>query len=340
MPGITGFWPGLEKALAGEPSFRLKQAQKAVFRDLIEDWKEATVFPLALRKKLSEECLLKIAAETSVSNDKMTIKALLWLKDGLRVETVLMRYPSGRNTICVSSEVGCPLACSFCATGKMGFKRNLEVLEIIEQVLFFARYLKKLGERVTNIVFMGMGEPFLNYDNVISAIRVLNDKNGLNIGARHISISTVGVAGGIEKLTKEPLQINLAISLHASNDKLRSEIVPANKAHSLEAFLGVVDDYLKETKRKVMFQYIMIKGVNDSPNLARELVNLLRRFKKSLFMVNLIAYNPTGIFKPSSPEQIKEFKRVLEEQGIEVTERYRFGRGIKAACGQLAGQNN
>ncbi|MDP2926829.1 MAG: 23S rRNA (adenine(2503)-C(2))-methyltransferase RlmN [bacterium] len=326
----------LEKVLKEEPNFRLKQAKKAVFFDLIENWQEATVLPLALREKLSEVVPLKIEAETSVSNDEKTVKALLWLKDGLRVETVLMRYPSGRNTICVSSEVGCPLNCSFCATGKMGFKRNLESFEIIEQVLFFARYLKKLSERVTNIVFMGMGEPFLNYDKVMAAIRILNSKDGLNIGARHISISTVGVEGGINKLTKEPLQINLAISLHAPNDELRTRIVPANKAHSLKAFLDAVDNYLKETKRKVMFQYIMIKGVNDSPDLAGELINLLRRFKKSLFMVNLILYNPTGVFEPSEKEQIKKFRQVLEEQGIEVTERYRFGRGIKAACGQLA----
>ena len=173
----------------------------------------------------------------------------------------------------------------------------------------------------------------------MAAIRILNSKDGLNIGARHISISTVGVEGGINKLTKEPLQINLAISLHAPNDELRTRIVPANKAHSLKAFLDAVDNYLKETKRKVMFQYIMIKGVNDSPDLAGELINLLRRFKKSLFMVNLILYNPTGVFEPSEKEQIKKFRQVLEEQGIEVTERYRFGRGIKAACGQLASKD-
>lgn len=324
----------LQKALAGEPAFRLKQAQKAVFQDLIEDWNEATVFSFALKKKLSENCPLEIKAETLVADDKKTVKALITLQDNLKIETVLMRYP-GRNTVCVSSEVGCPLGCSFCLTGKQGFKRNLETEEIVEQVLFFNRYLKRSGERVGSLVFMGMGEPFLNYDSVLGAIRILNDKDAFNIGARHISISTVGVLAGIKKLSQEALQVNLALSLHAPNDGLRTEIMPVNRSYPLEQILAAVEDYIKKTRRKVMFEYIMIKGLNDSLILAQELALLLGRFSGLPHLVNLIAYNPTGIFEPAGKEQIGKFREVLESQGIEVTERYRFGRGIKAACGQL-----
>lgn len=324
----------LEKTLLGEPSFRLNQAKKAVFQDLIGNWQQVSVLPLALRQRLAAECSLEIRAETFVSDNKETVKALIALNDGLKIETVLMRHKD-RNTICVSSMVGCPLACEFCATGKMGFKRNLTADEIVEQVLFFNRYLKKEKQKVNSVVFMGMGEPFLNYDNVLGAIRVLNGREYFSIGARHISISTVGVVEGIRKLTEESLQVNLAISLHAPNDGLRTKIMPVNKKYPLEQLLAAVKQYLAKTKRKVMFEYIMIKGVNDAPELARELIRLLLVLPKSWFMVNLISYNPTGIFKPASGDRIKEFRQILETHGIETTQRYRFGRGIKAACGQL-----
>jgi 23S rRNA (adenine2503-C2)-methyltransferase len=240
-----------------------------------------------------------------------------------------------RNTVCVSSQVGCALGCLFCATGKMGFKRNLEVFEIVEQVLFFARYLKKTKDKVTNVVFMGMGEPFLNYGNVLGAIKILNDKEGFNLGARKFSISTVGITEGIEKLAEEKLQINLAISLHASNNKLRSNLIPANKKYGIEKILKKVNEYIKKTNRKVMFEYLMIKDLNDSNESAKELAFLM---EKPLYFVNLISYNPTGDFQPSSKETIQKFKSILEKEGVYVTERYRFGREIKAACGQLAGK--
>ena len=325
----------IEKVLKNEPSFRLKQARKAVFQDLTDDWNEATVLPLALRKKLSEDCSLKINGEVLTSTDSKTAKALITLEDGLRVETVLMRY-SDRNTICVSSMVGCPLACEFCATGKMGFKRNLTANEIIEQVLFFNRYLKKFSQRINSAVFMGMGEPFLNYDSVMTAIKVLNGKDGFNIGARHISISTAGIIEGIKKLTEEKLQVNLAISLHAPNDILRSKIMPVNKKYALASVLTAVEEYAEKTRRKVMFEYIMIQGVNDGIEQAGELIRLLSNFRKSLYMINLIMYNPTGFLKPSKKESIDNFRKILEEVGVEVVERFRFGQGIHAACGQLA----
>ena len=328
----------LEKALKGEPDFRLKQIKRAIFKDLVNDWDKIMVLPLTLRQKLNQELSLEIKAEVFTSNDNKTIKALIDLKDGLKTETVLMRY-SDRNTACLSSMVGCPLACEFCATGKMGFKRNLTIGEIIEQVLFFNRFLKNENQKVNSIVFMGMGEPFLNYDNVLGAIRILNDEDYFNIGARHISISTVGIIEGIEKLAKESLQVNLAISLHAPNKELRSKIMPINKKYSLIEVLEDVENYLKVTRRKVMFEYVMIKDVNDSLENAKELAILLSGLKSSIFMVNLISYNPTGIFKASSSERIKNFKAVLEKSNIEVVQRYKFGVSIKAACGQLASGN-
>lgn len=323
----------LEKLLTGEPKFRLKQIKKAVFQDLIIDWSEATNLPLSLREELKAECSLKIKAEPYPSKDNQTEKALIHLSDGQKIEAVLMKHKDDRRTVCVSSQVGCPLNCSFCATGKMGFIRNLTRDEILTQVLFFARNLKNQNEKLTNIVFMGMGEPFLNYENVIAATRVLNDKEGFSLGARHISISTAGITEGINKLAEEKLQVNLAISLHAPNDELRSQLMPVNKKYPLKKVLEAVDDYIKKTNRRVMFEYLMIDKVNDSEKEARELARLM---KKPLYFVNLINYNPTGKFVPSPATAVKKFKEILEKNKVAVTERFRFGRDIKAACGQLA----
>ena len=325
-----------EKLFNKQPKYRFGQAKTAIFQDLIQDWQEAATLPLSLREELNKKCPLEISAKTFVSEDKNTIKALLTLKDGFKIETVLMRHKDKRNTVCVSSQVGCPLNCSFCATAKIGFKRDLKTWEIVEQVLFFARYLKKIKEKVTNIVFMGMGEPFLNYQNVIGAIKILNDKEGFNLGARHFSISTVGIVEGIEKLAKEKLQINLAISLHTSNDELRLKLMPINKKYPIKKIFNAVDDYIDNTRRRVMFEYIMINNLNDSKEHAKALAQLM---KKPLYFVNLIPCNPTGILKPSSSLRIKEFKEILEKKGVMVTRRYRFGQDIKGACGQLVAKD-
>jgi len=329
----------LQAILINEPTYRFKQAQKAIFVDLITDWQEATNLPQNLRQKLNQEFPLEIKAKILVAKTKESQKALLTLSDNLKIETVLLKHDDGRNTVCVSSQVGCPLGCLFCATGKMGFERNLTAWEIVGQVLFFARELKKKGERVSNLVFMGMGEPFLNYDNVLLAIKILNDKNGLNIGARHISISTIGITEGIKKLANEKLQVNLAISLHAPNNELRTKIVPMNQEYPLASIFKILDFYIKKTNRQVMFEYLMINDFNDSENQALELVDLLKKLKKSLFVINLIAYNPTQGFQPSPSWKIKKFKDILIKSKIKVTERYRFGQDIKAACGQLAGES-
>jgi len=329
----------LPKVLEALPKYRIRQAKEAIFQKLIPDWNKATFLPLSLREELNQKCPLDIKAETLVSKKKDSVKARITLEDGLLIETVLMRHKDGRNTVCVSSQVGCPLGCSFCATGKMGFKRNLTPMEIAEQVIYFGRYLKKGGKKVTNVTFMGMGEPFLNYDNVMKAARIINAKDKLGIGARNISISTAGIIEGIEKFEKEGTQINLAISLHAPYNELRSKLMPINKRYHLERVLSAVDDYIKKTKRQVMFEYLLIKDVNDTEACAKELARIM---KKPLYYVNLILYNQIrgSEFKPSTSERVKKFKEILKKNKVVFSQRFRFGEDIKAACGQFAGEKN
>lgn len=311
-------------------NFRDKQINHAVYKELIDDWQKATSLPKELRNKLNKERPLEIKASLFESfNSK---KALIYLEDNNAIESVLMQY-QGRNSVCVSSQIGCPMACKFCKTGAMGLIRNLTSSEIVNQVLFFARLLKKSGQKVDNVVFMGMGEPFLNYDNVISAIKILNDKDKFNLGARHISISTCGIIKGIEKLSQEKIQVNLALSLHAPNSKARSKLMPINNKQPLPLVLKAIRKYITQTNRKVMFEYIMINTVNDSKENALELSRLM---KNPLFMVNLIPYNPTGVFTTSSPQTIQEFKNILIKNGVRATQRFSFGQDINAACGQLA----
>ena len=325
--------------LSGQPKFRFKQVFKAIFVDLITDWNNNTTLPLSLRATLNEECPMEIESEIIGSKNSNAVKALISLEDNLKIETVLMKHEDGRATVCVSSQVGCPLGCGFCATGKMGYKRNLSVSEIVEQVLFWQRYLKESNieqHRVSNVVYMGMGEPFLNYDNVMESAKLINDPNTLNIGARHISISTAGIIGEINKFAKEKMQINLAISLHASNDKLRSMLMPINKKYPLKKLMDAVENYVENRSRQVMFEYVMIDGMNDTEKHAKELVKLMNH---PLYIVNLIHYNSTGVYKPSSADTIKKFENILLSARIKVTHRYRFGVDIDAACGQLAGKS-
>jgi len=327
----------INQILSGEPKYRLTQVNQAIFSDLAEKWGEVSVLPKTLRETLEKECPLEIPAEVSVSSDKDTVKALIRLEDGKFIETVLMRHEDGRNTVCVSSMVGCPMNCAFCATGEMGLMRKLTADEIVTQVLFFARYLKKEGERVGSVVFMGMGEPFLNYDNVMNAVRIMNNKEGFGIGARHISISTCGIFDGIQKLSEEELPLNLAISLHASNDEVRRKLMPVAHGYAIKELMAVIDEYIKKTNRKVMFEYLMINGANDTDEIALELAKLL---KNKLCVVNLIQYNDTGAFVASSHNRMNRFKEILEKNGVQATMRYRFGRDIKGACGQLATGRN
>jgi len=327
-----------------EKPYRLKQIKRAIFVDLVDNWGEITTLPKELRQKLAKVCSFFDLRPEKILNskDNQAIKSLFILQDNLKIESVLMKHIDGRRTVCVSSQAGCPLACKFCATGKQGFKRNLITSEIIDQVLFFARLLKKEKEKITNIVFMGMGEPFLNYNNVLNSIKILNDKEGFNLGARHFSISTAGIVDGIKKLSNEKLQINLAISLHAPNNKLRTELMPINKNYPIEKVILAVKDYIKKTNRRVMFEYLMLDGINDEEIHAKELAIILKKYLDDLpYFVNLISYNPTSYlkFKHSPSKKIKKFKDILESLGIAVTQRYRFGEEINAACGQLSGNN-
>ena len=324
----------LKGAFSAEPKFRLPQAIKAVYEQSVSSWDEATVFSKDMRDRLKKECPLDIKASQVVSKDRKTIKVDFTFGEDV-VEAVLMRY-QGRNTVCVSTQVGCALNCSFCLTGAMGFTRNLTMDEMINQVLYFSRFLKTEGERVTNIVFMGMGEPFNNYDAVIKAITKINDISFFNIGARHISISTSGVVPGIKRLMKEKLQVNLSVSLHASSDEVRDTIMPINKTYPIDTLMKAVREYITRTNRRVMIEYVLIKGVNDSPSQANSLIKLLEKYLGELYFVNIIQFNPTTGLEASDRRTMNVFKRILEKSGISVVERYRFGQDIKAACGQLS----
>ena len=330
----------------GEKPYRLKQIKKAVFCDLINNWDEATTLSKELREEFQKVFLISSLEKLNLleSKNKDSTKAIFKLKDGNIIETVLMRHlnakddtaKAGRNTVCVSSQAGCAMNCGFCATGKMGLKRNLTSEEIIDQVLFFARFLRLSTSNVDNVVFMGMGEPFLNYDNTIEAIRILNDKDGFNLGIRHISVSTCGIAPGIAKFADENFQANLAISLHASDDKTRSQLMPINDTYPLAVLMKAVDDYIKKTNRKVMFEYLLIDGVNDRLEDANNLAKLM---KNSLYHVNLIKYHDTGgALRPSSQKKRTKFFDALKKLGVSVTFRVSFGEDILAACGQLAGK--
>ncbi len=325
-------WENIEDMFKNEPSFRLAQVRKAVFVDLVSSWDEVTVLPKTLREKLGKECPLTIDSQTIFSKDKATVKALITLDDGKKIESVLMRHKDGRNTVCVSSLVGCPMGCTFCATATMGMVRKLSMSEILLQVLYFARMLKKEGERVGSVVFMGMGEPFLNYEAVFDAIRILNSKEALGIGARHISVSTCGILDGIMRMSQEELPVNLAISLHGSNDEVRSHLMPIARTYPIVKLMDTVDEYIQATNRKVMFEYLLVEGVNDKDEHALELGKLL---KGKLCMVNLISYNETGKYTATSEKQITRFKSLLQKAGVEASIRYRFGRDIEGACGQL-----
>jgi len=330
------------------PAFREKQIRQAFFVGLADSWDEVTVLSKDLRDRLKTELIWSSVAEEKVSGNEQSgsIKAALRLVDGELIETVLIKHKDGRNTVCVSSQVGCPLACAFCATGKSGFRRNLTAEEIVDQILYFSRFLKKKGGKVTNIVYMGMGEPFLNYDEVMASIRILNDTEGYNLGARHFSISTCGIVPGIQKLANEKLQVNLALSMHAPTDKLRVQFMPVNKQYNLEQVLKTIDAYIAKTNRRVMIEYLLIDNVNDRAEDAEKLSELLA--VRPLCYANLIPYNEirsdTKVvaagtnFSRSLRPNIKKFAAVLEKNKAKFTIRHSFGGSINAACGQLLGK--
>jgi len=322
-------------AAQGEPSFRARQIFEWIYRGLVADFAAMTNLSLGLREKLAGLAVIQSLSplESVTSADGLTTKTLLQLRDGETIESVLMRY-EGRQSVCISSQVGCALGCPFCATGQGGFKRNLSPGEIVEQVLYSARQLQSQGLAVNNVVLMGMGEPLANYEATWKAIRILNDPRGFRLGARRFTISTAGMVPGIRCMAQEKLEVGLAVSLHAADDVLRNRLVPLNKRYPLAELLAACREYVEQTSRRVSFEYALIQGLNDDPRQARELGQFLRGL---LCHVNLIPLNPTTEcdYRPSARERIMAFRRELNDTGIPNTVRLGRGADIQAGCGQL-----
>ncbi len=325
----------IKQRLSDQPDYRIKQIKNALFNRGVSDWDKVTCLPKKTRRRLKEESPLKIDADMKKSADEKTEKASILLEDGLRVEAVLMKYED-RNTVCVSSQVGCALGCKFCATGKMDVGRDLKAWEMIMQVYLFLSRLPE-EEEVGNIVFMGMGEPFLNYEEVIKAIDYLNDEEGFNIGSRRISVSTAGLPDKIKRFAHDRPQVNLAVSLHAADNETRSQLMPINDRYPLEDLFNSIDEYIEITNRKVMFEYIPFEGINDKKSDIDNLVNLL---SNRLHFINVIPYNPTGFISGVSEDELIDFKNNLRRRGLDAGIRRSFGQDIKGACGQLASNNN
>lgn len=346
----------------GQPAYRARQLYRQLYTQLATAPATMTDLPQALRDRLAAatqiETLELVRLQTA--DDGLTRKALFRIPGGAVVESVLMVYPD-RATVCVSTQAGCAMGCVFCATGRMGLLRNLAAGEIVEQVLWAARELHMLNrpseasavrkqppgsnradaapltiDRLTNVVFMGMGEPFANYDRWWQAVERLHDPHGFNMGARSLTVSTVGLASGIRRLAGERLPINLAISLHAPDDALRSAMMPINQRYPIAELLAATRAYIATTGRRVSFEYVLLQGKNDSPEQAAELAALLQGM---LCHVNLIPWNPV----PGAPlgrserTRVLRFQQVLHDRGIACTVRVERGLAIAAACGQLAG---
>ncbi|MEJ5313356.1 MULTISPECIES: 23S rRNA (adenine(2503)-C(2))-methyltransferase RlmN [Anaerolinea] len=323
----------------GEPAFRARQIWEGLYHSLWNQPEEFTNLPKSLRNRLAETFSFShlTPVQTLESGDGETSKTLFQLPDSRSIETVLMRYKE-RRTLCISTQSGCAMGCVFCATGQMGFGRHLSSGEIVEQVVYFARQLKKIDEVVTNVVVMGMGEPFHNYDNTLKAIACLNHSEGFNLGARRFTISTVGLVPMIERFAQENHQINLAISLHAANDELRSSLLPINKKYPISVLMNAVRRYVAQTGRRVTFEWALIRDINDTPEHARELAQLL---KGLLCHVNVIPLNPTQKYhgEATTRERAEIFCEILQKAGIPATIRLRRGIDIQAGCGQLATQH-
>ena len=318
-----------------EPEFRAKQLWALVYKNMNFDPLSFSNIPKGLREKIAETYDFHPISEIKnvESSNLQTNKYLLGLSDGKKIEAVLMRYRE-RSTVCISTQVGCGMNCAFCATGQMGLTRNLSSGEIAGQVFFFAEKLLEEDRKLTNLVLMGMGEPFHNYANVMKAVDLINDADGLRFGERRITISTVGIIPMIEKFTKARRQINLAVSLHAPTNDLRNQIIPANRKYPIEALIETCKAYTSSTGRRITFEYAMIDGLNDTVEHATQLSKLL---KGMLCHVNLIALNPTTKYERSgsSRTNINNFYSVLDRAGIPCSIRLNRGVDIGAGCGQL-----
>ncbi len=328
----------------GEPAFRGRQIQKWIYQKYVNSFYDMSDLPRELRIRLDSLAIISIprVLKQRVSKDGSR-KFLLELEDKKKVEAVVIPQTDDKDTkytICVSSQVGCPLNCAFCSTGQSGFQRNLFHYEMIGQVLSANRELiKRLKSNeqslISNVVFMGMGEPMLNLDEVLNAIKFLNDAKGINIGQRHITVSTAGEVEGILKLAAQELQINLAVSLHTCDNDLRNQLMPINKKYNVEKLINAINDYIKLTGRRVTIEYLLLDNVNMNSNDADKLITL---FKSKLVNINLIPYNKTNefVFSKPSKEKVNLFKNKLVNGGLNVTIRSEYGADIDAACGQLA----
>jgi 23S rRNA (adenine2503-C2)-methyltransferase len=330
------------------PAFRLKQFNLAFYQNAISSFDELTTWPKELRENLKNDIefsTLEVDKEF-ISRNKDTIKVLFKRKiDGQRIEAVLMRHQDGRNTVCVSCMVGCPVNCAFCATGKMGFRGNLTNKEIIDQVLYFQRYLTSPslrapshsgeGKKVTNVVFMGMGEPLLNLENVENAISDMIDPEKLGISHRKVTLSTSGYITPLKKFIADGFRVRIAISLHAPNQELREKLMPVAKVFKLPELLKTLDEYVELTNKRITYEYILLKDVNDKPEHAKQLVEL---FKNRLAHINLIPYNPIyeASFGKPTQNSLRIFTSILAQNNINYTIRVTMGDDVEAACGQLA----
>ncbi len=314
----------------GEKKFKARQLFDWVYKKRVFDYDQMTNLSIDLRNKLKENLSLDLLKLRRKQTSDLTNKYLFELDDGNFIEAVLMKHDYG-NSVCVSSQVGCNMGCAFCESGRLKKVRDLKANEIVKQILMIE---DDIQTRISSVVVMGIGEPFDNYDNVLNFVRIINEPLGLAIGSRHITISTSGIVPKIKQFSKENLQVNLAISLHAPNDEIRNKIMKVNKAYSIGVLIDAIRDYIDETNRRVTIEYVMLNSVNDSVDNANELSDLLRGLN---VYVNLIPYNETSHieFKKSPKEQIMKFYDTLKKRGINVTVRREFGGAIDAACGQL-----
>lgn len=319
----------------GEKPYRTTQIWQGIYKNFWQLPDDFTNLSIEIRQLLeSNYSFVGLDPIRSISTaDRNTEKTLFRLHDGQAIETVLMKYRD-RNTICISTQVGCAMGCNFCATGQMGFRRNLSSGEIVAQVLYYAARLNRSSEKLTNIVVMGMGEPFHNYEATMSAVDRLNDKEGFNFGERRFTISTVGLVPLINKFSEEKRQINLAISLHAAENELRTSLLPINKKYPIEDLLAACEEYIRNTNRRITFEWALIESVNDTPEQAHLLVSKIQGL---LCHVNLIPLNQTKLFNGtrSTMDRAQKFKSIIESAGIHCTIRLRRGIDIQAGCGQL-----
>ncbi len=314
----------------GEKKFKAIQVYDWLYKKRVHSFDEMTNVKKNVIEKLKEDFNMNKLNILRVQNGKDVHKYLFELDDGQKVEAVLMNHDYG-NSLCVSTQVGCNMGCAFCESGRLKKVRNLETYEMVLQLLLVE---EDLGVRISHVVLMGIGEPFDNYDNVMRFIDIINSDYGTAIGARHITVSTCGIVPKIKEFTKEKRQVNLAISLHAPNDKLRSKLMKINKVYPLNEVMDAIKEYLRVTNRKVTFEYIMLDGINDSDECAIELAHLLKGLTA---YVNLIPYNETSHieFKKTSRDKIMHFYDILKKNKINVTVRKEFGSEVSAACGQL-----